>query len=455
LIVAIATTRAMSRYANSTDMVSHTHQVETAVESIRADLYSAENSCLQYVFTGRPEALQQFEAAADALPGQFSELRSLTADNPGQRSVLAALDPLIHQQIAFLRTSAAMKDKGGSAELLQEFSANGQTLSQQIFSKLAALRLEQERLLSLRTIISAETYATQKLVLTISFFVVLLFTILNFIELMLQLRHRKNAEQVVRRLSGRMLQVQDEERRKLARDLHDGIGQIFAALKMELNRLRQSDSHSPQESKIISSSVELVDEGLNQSRTISYLLHPPMLDEVGFSAAAKWLVDGFSQRSKIAVTLVTPEDLKLPRELELTLFRVLQESLTNIHRHSASASADVVVSASARSVNMTITDYGKGIPGPILENFRTSKSPSGVGLAGMRGRVADMDGKLELECPGEGTVVRVSIPCAKASQAAQISSTPPTVDGLHVPPKGPKDARGAVSVDFGTLKPLP
>jgi hypothetical protein len=104
---------------------------------------------------------------------------------------------------------------------------------------------------------------------------------------------------------------------------------------------------------------------------------------------------------------------------------------------------------------MTITDYGKGIPEPILENFRTSKSPSGVGLAGMRGRVADTDGKLELECPGEGTVVRVSIPCAKASQAARISSTPPTVEGLHVPPKLPKDARGPVSVDFGTLKPLP
>jgi signal transduction histidine kinase len=167
-----------------------------------------------------------------------------------------------------------------------------------------------------------------------------------------------------------------------------------------------------------------------------------MLDEVGFNAAARWLVDGFSKRSKIAVTLETPDDLKLPRELELILFRVLQEGLTNVHRHSGSSTADVVVEASSQQIVMTVTDHGKGIPEATLQNFRGSKSPSGVGLAGMRGRVADVDGKLVLESTGEGTVVRAIIPFARVSQAAHISPTPPTADGLHVPSKPEKDSRG-------------
>lgn len=343
-----------------------------------------------------------------------------------------------------------MKDKGGSTELLQEFSTTGQNLSEQVSSKLASLRQEEQRLLGMRTIISDRTYATQKLVLSISFLVILLFTILNFLELMVQLRERRNAEQVVRRLSGKILQVQDEERRKLARDLHDGIGQIFAALKMELVQLSRSDSQS----KTLASSIELVDEGLNQSRTISYLLHPPMLDEVGFSAAARWLVNGFSQRSKIAVTLETPRDIKLPRELELTLFRVLQEGLTNVHRHSGSDRAEVVVSAASQSIVMTVTDHGKGIPAAMLENFRTSKSASGVGLAGMRGRVADIDGKLELECPGQGTVLRVTIPCALVIAPRRPSATPPPRDAVQPPSARSDETRGAAPANFAAVNKL-
>ena len=450
LIVGFATARSMSRYADSMNAVSHTRKVETAVESIRGNFYSAQDSCLEYVFAGHQEALQQFETAVDALPAQFAGLRKLTADNPSQQSLLASLEPLINQQVAFLRTSTAMKDKGGSTELLQEFSTTGQNLSEQVSLKLASLRQEEQRLLGMRTIISDRTYATQKLVLSISFLVILLFTILNFLELMVQLRERRNAEQVVRRLSGKILQVQDEERRKLARDLHDGIGQIFAALKMELVQLSRSEPQS----KTLASSIELVDEGLNQSRTISYLLHPPMLDEVGFSAAARWLVNGFSQRSKIAVTLETPRDIKLPRELELTLFRVLQEGLTNVHRHSGSDRAEVVVAAAWQSIVMTVTDHGRGIPAAELENFRTSKSASGVGLAGMCGRVADIDGKLELECPGQGTVLRVTVPCALVVAPRRPSATPPPRDAVQPPSARPDETRGSAPVNFAAVNKL-
>jgi CHASE3 domain sensor protein len=145
LIVDVATTGSMSRYADSMNAVSHTRRVETAIESIRADLYSAQHACLAYVFAGQPEALQQFESAASALSLQISELRRLTADNPTQQSLLTSLEPSLNQQLAFLRTAAAMKDKGGSVELLQEFSANGQNLNQQAFAKLESLRAEERK----------------------------------------------------------------------------------------------------------------------------------------------------------------------------------------------------------------------------------------------------------------------------------------------------------------------
>ena len=257
------------------------------------------------------------------------------------------------------------------------------------------------------------------------------FTILNFSELVIQLRERQHAEQVVRRLSGRILQVQDEERRKLARDLHDGIGQLFTALKMTLSQAARAQSNSPKDSQAISESLQLVEEGISQSRTLSYLLHPPMLDEIGFSAAAKWLVDGFSDRSKIAVSLDIPADLKLPRELELTLFRVLQEGLTNVHRHSGSSRAEVVVAVKSGAIVMTLRDYGKGIPETVLQNSKTSGAPSGVGLGGMRGRIADMDGTLDLESPEQGALLRVTVPLAKNILRAAVSSSAPSSVGTQ------------------------
>jgi len=151
-----------------------------------------------------------------------------------------------------------------------------------------------------------------------------------------------------------------------------------------------------------------------------------MLDEIGFSAAAKWLVDGFSDRSKIAVSLAIPADLKLPRELQSTLFRVLQEGLTNVHRHSGSSRAAVVVAVKSGAIVMTLRGYGKGIPETVLQNLKTSGAPSGAGLGGMRGRIADMDGTLDLESPEQGALLRVTVPLAKNILRAAVSSSAPS-----------------------------
>jgi signal transduction histidine kinase len=435
VLIAAAITHFTSSYAASMNWVSHSHRVETATEELRSNLYAAQNGRFHYVFSNQAQGLEQYSAAADALPGNLATLRALTADNPPQQSLVAALVPLIDRELKLLRTSVEMANQGGSLELQQEFSSTGRDLATEAFEKIAALRSEEAKLLSMRRVVSEKTYRAQKTALFLSFALVLLFTILNFTELMVQLRERQNAEEVVRRLSGRILQVQDEERRKLARDLHDGIGQLFTALKMGLNHAARTDAQSLKDSKILAECLQIVDEGLSQSRTLSYLLHPPMLDEVGFAAAARWLVDGFSERSKIDVTLEVPTNLKLPRELELTLFRVLQEGLSNIHRHSGSRKAEVSVTATTQAIVMTIRDYGKGIPEETLQNFSTSKAPSGVGLAGMRGRVADVDGTLNLESPGIGTLLRVSIPLSNALLAS--SSNPPSIDDVQ-PAKNPE-----------------
>ena len=439
VFIAAAITHFTSSYAASVHWVSHSHQVETAIEELRSELYSAENGRLHYVFSNEQQGLEQYRAAADALPDSLARLRALTADDSAQQSLVADLTPLIDQQLKLLRTSVEMANQGGSVELQEEFSRTGRDLATDAFAKLAALRSEEAKVLSMRRVVSEKTYRAQKTALFLSFALVLLFTILNFTELMVQLRERQNAELVVRRLSGRILQVQDEERRKLARDLHDGIGQLFTALKMGLNHAARSGAESLKDSKIFAECLQIVDEGLSQTRTLSYLLHPPMLDEVGFPAAARWLVDGFSERSKIDVTVEIPKNLQLPRELELTLFRVLQEGLTNVHRHSGSPKAEVVVTATSRAIIMIIKDYGKGIPEETLQNFRTSKAPAGVGLAGMRGRVAEVDGTLDLESLSQGTILRVTIPLTNAMQTVA-SPHPPSLDTAQ-PAKNPEPDR--------------
>ena len=449
VFIAVAITHFTSSYASSMHWVSHSHQVETAIEELRSDLHSAQNGRLHYVLSHEPQALQQYREAADALPTSVERLRVLTADNPAQQSLVDELTPLIDKQLTLLRTSVEMVNQGGSLELQTEFSRTGHDLATDAFRKLAALRSEEAKVLSMRRVVSENTYRAQKAALFFSFGLLLVVTILNFTELMVQLRERQNAEQVVRRLSGRMLQVQDEERRKLARDLHDGIGQLFTALKMGLSHASRSNTEPLRDSKIFAECLQIVDEGLIQTRTLSYLLHPPMLDEVGFPAAARWLVDGFSERSKVGVTVQIPKDLKLPRELELTLFRVLQESLTNIHRHSGSAKAEVVVTATPNAVIMTITDYGKGIPEETLQNFRTSKAPAGVGLAGMRGRVAEVDGTLDLESPGQGTIVRVTIPLKNALQTVASPQTP-SFDTTHAAEQAEHDRVEPAGLDAAT-----
>jgi PAS domain S-box-containing protein len=224
-------------------------------------------------------------------------------------------------------------------------------------------------------------------------------------ELNAEVADRQRAEKSLRELTGRLLRTQDEERRHMARELHDHAGQTLAALAMNLSGLqRAAKGKDPKILNLAAESQQLSEDLSTEIRTLSYLLHPPLLDEAGLTSAVRWYVDGFSQRSKIKVDVEIPEELeRLPRELELVIFRVVQESLTNIHRHSGSATAKVCLSQTESAVKFEISDQGKGISEEKQQEMKAAKT--GVGVRGMEERVRQFDGTLEIVSDGSGTTV--------------------------------------------------
>ena len=220
----------------------------------------------------------------------------------------------------------------------------------------------------------------------------------------------EKAYKSLRVLSMRMMQMQDEDRRRIARDLHDSAGQLLAALGMVLASLdRRASALSPELATDINGSLQLVQQLTQDIRTASYLLHPPLLDDAGLSGALRWYVAGLSKRSGIAITLELDEALgRLPRDLEAAVFHIVQESLTNIHRHSGSKTATLRIARTGGRLLLDIEDEGSGIPADILEEIQTQGS--GVGIAGMRERVLHFNGDIRITSVDTGTRIAVTFP---------------------------------------------
>jgi signal transduction histidine kinase len=228
-----------------------------------------------------------------------------------------------------------------------------------------------------------------------------------------EINERREAQESLQELSGHLLRLRDEEQRKIARELHDSTVQIMAALAIDIEKLQQvvPEGNSLKVQKLLADSSELVERATTELRTISYLLHPPILDDLGLDGALPWYAAGFSSRSGIQVTVdVQPGGGRLPRELELTLFRVVQEGLTNVHRHSGSLTVDVKVVRDAQGVTLQISDYGHGMPHEIVELIQTGRAVIGVGIAGMRERIRQLGGRLEIESGKKGTILRATLP---------------------------------------------
>ena len=216
---------------------------------------------------------------------------------------------------------------------------------------------------------------------------------------------------VVRDLSGRLLQIQDEERRRIARELHDSAGQLLAAINMNISKVaREKEKLSTGAGRSVEEAADLIQQALVEIRTMSHLLHPPLLDEVGLESAIRGFIEGFAQRSKIDVNLVVkPSFERLSPDLEITLFRVVQECLTNVHRHSGSRKAEVRLARRHGCIHLEVSDEGKGIP-PDKQLDLNAPATLGVGFRGMRERIRQLGGTLQVHSNGNGTSVGATLP---------------------------------------------
>jgi len=218
-----------------------------------------------------------------------------------------------------------------------------------------------------------------------------------------------------RQLSARLLQMQDEERRRIARELHDSAGQLVAALTMNIAQMKAVGGATSEHARLIADSDAVLQNLNKELRTMSHLLHPPLLDEMGLSSALQWYIDGFGKRSGISTTLELASDFgRVQSDLEIAVFRLVQECLTNVHRHSGSSTAAVRLKRSQHAVSLEIEDKGHGIT-PEKKSVLLRSGPLGVGLRGMRERVLQLGGTLHIDSENGGTTIRAMFPIAKAA----------------------------------------
>ncbi len=218
--------------------------------------------------------------------------------------------------------------------------------------------------------------------------------------------------EVVRDISAKLMHSQDQERRRIARELHDSAGQLITAVQMVLAPMEKDVQQlKPEFGEGIKQSLEMIDQLSKELRTVSYLLHPPLLDEAGLPAAISWYVEGFSERSEINVELeISPDFGRLSYELEMTVFRIIQECLTNIHRHANGHGARIRITRSSREVRVEVQDDGKGFKGLKAGDESTAPVREGVGIRGMRERINQLDGSLEVRSSDSGTIVTATFP---------------------------------------------
>ena len=249
----------------------------------------------------------------------------------------------------------------------------------------------------------------------------------------------------LRRLSARLMRVQDEERRRIARELHDGLGQWLAAAEINVDMaLNREDSKTV---PILQETRRLIDHAISSLRTMSYLLHPPLLDEAGFDAAARWFIEGLVRRTGLQIEMDfsheeshDPAVAKFPRmsdALELALFRALQEGLTNVHRHSSSPNAVVRFKRLPDRAVLEIEDFGVGIPAQVMERFQRTGTGSGVGLAGIRERIKELGGEFAIQSSSEGTKLCAIVPFPREKAAATTAADTTFTD------RDAKEAAGA------------
>jgi signal transduction histidine kinase len=239
-----------------------------------------------------------------------------------------------------------------------------------------------------------------------------------FVDLHRKTRQLETLNHELRRLSSSLIAAQDQERRRIARELHDGLGQELSGAKMLVDCIQMQNQSADWRERTAAEASALIDQAIQQVRSISHLLHPPMLDEIGLRSSLQWYLDGLTKRAGLETSLVVqPEDFpRLGAELETTIFRIVQEALTNVFRHAEAQKARISLVLRDGQINVTVCDDGKGIADSIV-GFQGGKI--GIGISGMRQRVKEFGGELQLRNANPGTIVEAVIPMKAAAPRPQ------------------------------------
>jgi two-component system, NarL family, sensor kinase len=235
---------------------------------------------------------------------------------------------------------------------------------------------------------------------------------------------RLRTELELRKLTARLFKLQDEERRRIARELHDGAAQNIVAIRLNMERLEEVIiDPTPEVTGLLGDSQQLALQSLTELRTLSYLLHPPVLDHAGLVRAVQWFVRGFSQRTGIQIDADAVNDIgRLPPDIETALFRIVQESLTNVRRHSSSDTASIRLEKGNAEVKLQISDRGHGMPEGAGNGSAGENAELGVGISGMRQRLIQLGGRLEIESSNSGTTITAVVPAIQEEALSQYSA---------------------------------
>lgn len=416
-ILAIGTFAYRTEYraADTRNWVIHSYTVHDKLSELEIELGQVRSNAFAYLELQSPSDAEAVRRHTERAMEASAELQRLTAGQPAQQERVRSMEGLLRSYFAALESCVRPESCGapGSPERRAVLEDAGNDRDR-IHTALAEIRGQEDALLHGRLTAWDQLYHRNIVIFELAFAAALLLLLKNFrlqnAEIVksreLESVQRENAESF-RALSARILELQDVERRKIARELHDSVGQYLAALKMNLSQI--ASGRKRQEGSTLTDTIELADRAIAEVRTISHLLHPPLLDELGFQSAASWYVEQFSKRSGIPVKLALEEiGDRLPKESELALFRVLQESLTNVYRHTKATRVEVHLACQKGRATLLVRDNGQGIPAAILSRIKAGRA-AGIGLAGMGERISDLGGSLQVESGSSGTAIRATL----------------------------------------------
>jgi signal transduction histidine kinase len=410
---ALLTYRTVFRLLDAQSWVSHSHQVQSALANITVVIGRAGRDRVEYVQAGDPARLVAYHASAREATQAVALVQRLTSDNPLQADNCNHLKSLTAQRIAAMGQSVTLKQSGQSTlEKDAEITQSIVHLAAEMDSVILQMQRVEEELLAERQIRSQALFRLQIVLFSAAFLLAVVLLSLHYYLLTRELEARQRAEDSLRRLNARLLETQDAERRKISRGLHESIGQYLSGVKMSLEVVRKS---IPQNA-LLAECVSVLDKSISETRAMSQLLHPPLLDEIGFASAATWYAEDFAERNRIAVEMKLPKHLgRLPSAIELALFRLLQESLTSIHQRAEKAKIEVAVRVAANEVEMRVKANGGG-----MKNTAESGEDGnmGLGMEGMKERIRDMGGSFEVQPSDTGTLMIAVLPLADSRPQA-------------------------------------